>query len=215
METASTSRLSETLPRLRALFSESSRATAITRSLTALSMCFQQRVDLNELTFAVYVESLEMLEAEELALAFTMAQLEPWPYFPTPGELRKLAGVETSRQRSEREAREALQWLLRWLRKHTIEGRPTRGALLRPAGRDADGKWLEEKYEWFPAPLIPDGTVAALKELGAGDAKSGCQLIAEHPVLAKDPDEYPSLGLKLAAADKLEARWLEAWRRSE
>lgn len=211
----------EILPRLRNLFRTSLPDVAIPQALLALSLGYQQRVDLSKETYALYLESLESLTPDQLALAFSRAQLEPHPYFPQPGELRALAGIETSAQHSEREAREALSWLFWWINKFSVEGRPRRGAKIREAGwveeQHADGmerKWLPEEFEWEPPTAIPDRTRVALAEFGAGDAQHGMRLVGEHPLLKKNFDSLePSR--RLWAVKDFEALWLEAWRRSD
>lgn len=168
---------------------------------------------LTEEVQAAYSIALEDLAPEQLALAFSRASRES-KFWPSPAVLRELAGIETPDQSSERQAREDLEWLLWFLRRHGIEGRPRHGACLQEAGRDGTGEWQPALYELIPAPPIPERVRNTVAELGAGDGKVGVQLIASHPLLSKDLDEYPTLGLKLSAIEKLEARWIAAWKKA-
>lgn len=199
-----------TSERLRNSFAMCGRTETIAMHLAALATCYERPFP--PLVQGMYVETLAQLTDEQVIVALTRAQNEESKFFPPPARLRELADIETPDQCSERQAREGLDWVIWRIRKHGVEGRCRRGALLRSAGRDESGYHAEE-WEQIPPPPTPDPIRSALEQLGAGDVEAGVKLIAEHP-LVRGADEYPSLGLKLSAIEKLEARWIEAWRKA-
>lgn len=204
----------EILPRLRRLFDGHEKVEGICRSLVTLSLGYQQRLDLDEATQALYVETLLDLTPEELALAFTRAQRESAKFFPSPAELLALVGLETSHQRSNREGLEALSFVIKRIRRHGISGAPRHGMKIRDAGRDSNGAWHPEEFEEIPAPHVSERIQRALEELGEGDIKAGVRQCARHPILQSETEERQSLGLEMAAIEKFERRWLDAWRRA-
>lgn len=201
------------LPRLRKLFRESEKLEGISQAIGLLSLGWERPLDKEGNTNLLYSEALEDLTAEQLAQAFSRAETE-LEFWPSPGKLRQLAGIETPPQFSERRAKEDLSFLVSVLRDHGIQGKPKNGALIQPEHRDEERNFVQARYEKIPPPPLPDTVRNALAELGDGDRMEGAKLVAMHPMLSKDPDEYPTLNFKLSAIEKLEARWLEAWRRA-
>lgn len=181
-------------------------ATAIQKGLLELSLLWE-RV-LPEQAQLAYLKHLRDLTQEQIALAFDRAAKE-CEFWPVPAVLRRLAGVETESGSSERQAREGLQWVLWRIRKHGTAGRPARGATIREATREH-----QAVYESIPCPTTPEPIRTTLEELGAGDVQAGVTLMAMHPLLERDPDAYDNLSFRLSATEKLEQRWLEAWRRA-
>ena len=211
--------------RLKQSFEQYGREEATTLTLGLLAACYERPMD--PAVFPLYLAALQDLTDEQVITALSRTAREEARFFPPPARLRELAGAETSLQRSEREAKDELNWLLFWIRQFSVEGRPKRGRCIREAGWTSDdttapmGKfvrvpeWQPAEYEWTQPTPIPDRTKAALCELGGGEAYEGMKLLGAHPLLTSDKDEYPSLGLRLSAMEKLEARWIEAWRRTD
>jgi hypothetical protein len=126
-------------------------------------------------------------------------------------DLREYLGLH-SQPLMERSGENALRWLLQVLRRHGVEMRTVNGKLIREKGR-VDGVWHGDEYEQVPPPEIPAEILATLEILGMGDKKAGVELMARHPALSKNAEEYESLGLRLSAEEKLEARWMTAWKK--
>ncbi|MGP8269128.1 MAG: hypothetical protein ACLQLH_03595 [Terracidiphilus sp.] len=209
VDTRSKALQNKILPSLANVFASSKKKIGLTKALTILSLFYERPV--TKEVQEVYWEALEDLTPEQLAQAFSRVTLEQ-KFWPSPAVLRSLAGVETFDELRRKEAMDGLHWLLGLLRRHDVELRPTE-TVVTPAGRDGNGKWREATYTLTPAPEIPDEIRATLSDLGCGDRKAGAELIARHPALSRNPDEYETLGFRLSAEEKLEARWLAAWRK--
>lgn len=182
------------------------------RSLVGIICLTHQREQTDELDQLYYLGLSDLTTQQFQQLPERV--IRETEFWPTPAALRKLAGLETEGQRSEREGLEALSFVLQRIRRHGIEGRPKRGALIRAAGRDPDGKWQQEEYEEIPAPHVQPRIIAALEELGEGDLKAGVRQVARHPILLSENEDRQPLGLEISAIEKLERRWLDAWRRA-
>lgn len=192
---------------LRRHFSALGREAATAAHLTLLATCYERPFPnpVQEL----YLACLAELTEEQAITALSRATLEESRFFPPPARLRELGGCETENSRSEREAQDGLQWVLWRIRKHGTEGRPARGAMIRDATREH-----QAVYESIPCPTTPEPIRNTLEELGAGNVQAGVTLMAMHPLLDRDPDAYDNLSFRLSATEKLEQRWLEAWRRA-
>lgn len=210
MDTQSKASLVRTSPHLIDLFNGRPQSLAIPAAVVWLSAFFERPTP--EAVQLAYLDRLQHLSSEQLQVAFSRAGTE-CKFWPSPAVLLDLAGVETPDQCSEREAREALEWVIWRIRRHGVESRCRQGALIREQGRDASGEWHAAEYEQIPPPATPEPIRNALELLGAGDVQTGVRLIAQHPLLVDSLDEYPTLGLRLVAIEKLEARWIEAWRK--
>lgn len=183
----------------------------IIRGMMELSVCWERA--LSEETFAVYLKYLSDLSPSQLETAFDRAGKE-CEFWPVPAVLRRLAGTETAAQYSERRALEDLSFLVEYIRKHGIEGRARNGVMIEPEHRDENRNLVPARFEKIPPPPIPDSVHNAVAEFGYGSQLDGVKAVAEHPALCKDPDLYANPGLKMAMVEKLEQRWIAAWRRA-
>jgi hypothetical protein len=185
-------------------------AQIITQSMEILAACHNRQ--LTEATVAVYLQALTDVPVVRVAEAFQVAVRES-KFFPSPAHLRELAGMPTISQVSEAEADKVLRWLLWRIEKHGVDGHALRGKLI--VGERRDGKEIVDAvYEKIPAPELSERVVAALEYLGYGSQARGMALLAEHPLWALGVADYPTVGLRLTAAEKIEARWLEAWKKT-
>jgi len=211
MPTEGQNRVSQpgTLQRLTSSFACSEKGEAITQAVALLSLPYERPIT-EPAVFALYQETLQDLTADQLVTAFTRAQMEESRFFPPPARLRQLAGCETPDQCSEREARDGLSWVMWRLRRFGIEGRSRK--IVATAGIigaiGAIGS-IEE------CPPTPEPIRKALENLGEGDVERGVRLLAMHPMVQSYyvDAEQQGLGLTLSSIEKLERRWLEAWRR--
>jgi hypothetical protein len=197
------------LQRLRKTFGEFGREEGITRALTLLSLPYERPITQPEV-FALYRETVEDLTAEQVITALARAQTEEGKFFPPPARLRELAGMEKPGQCSDRLAREALQWVMWRIRNHGVGGVAKRGKSLGVSNERPP----EEQFEWIPCPVTPGPVRRALEEFGGGDVEAGVQLIALHPMLSKSRLDGFMMGPVVSAIEKVEARWHDAWVRT-
>lgn len=210
---SSNSQPNEPLQLVKSSFNGSTKYAAIIRCLGLLTTCYSTK-ELTGPGMSVYVEIFEPLTEEMLIRMFSRAMRES-DHFPSPSQLLSLAGVETLDQTSEREAREGLDWMLRTIRKHGVIGKAINGRLIREEWWEGalPGIFHPAEYEKIPPPAIPEAVSRTLELLGAGSAEVGCRLLGEHPLLSKNPEDSLSISLKLAAIEKIEARWIAIWRK--
>lgn len=212
MATASKALQTTTSERLKISFETYGREETTIQHLAALASCFERPFP--KLVQAMYLETLSGLTEEQVITALERAQHQEAKFFPPPARLKELAVDETPDQCSEREALDGMQWVIWRIRRHGVESRARNGALIRAQGRDEQGVWHEAEYEQIPPPPTPERVRNTLEEFGYGDVQTGVKMVAEHPLVKYDPDEYPTVGLRLVAIEKLEARWVQAWRKA-
>lgn len=162
--------------------------------------------DLTETTQEVYLASLEDFSKDDCIRAFTLA-LHECKFFPTPGELRELAGIPTAAQQERAAARRALQDVLEAIRKHGPELRPIPGAILTDKGEDGRLLDIPLRAPSTPAPSFMLPVNLALTRLGYGDRRQGVLFLASHPALGSTT-EFPTVARQ---AEEIEKRWFEAY----
>jgi hypothetical protein len=157
----------------------------------------------NSAVTAAHVRNLKEIDAEALALAYALAE-ETCTYWPSPGQIRELAGWS-----EESKAGIALQWVLNYLQKHGVEGRPRGGAAT--FGDDETGRRvLLRTAPMVAAPAIPGDIETTLALLGGGAARQGLRWISQHP-LVKQWDGFAS-DTASKAAERIEQQWTRCYR---
>jgi hypothetical protein len=96
------------------------------------------------------VRNLGDIDPQSLAAAYALAE-KTCTYWPTPGEIRELAGWS-----EESRSREGLQWVFGYLAQHGVEGRPRGGGVR--FGEDATGRRV----------LLGTEAMVAAPEIAAG-----------------------------------------------
>jgi hypothetical protein len=148
---------------------------------------------------AAHVRNLREIEPAALAAAYALAE-KTCTYWPTPGQIRELAGWT-----EERRSRAALQWVFTYLERHGVEGR-ARGGGARFGEDETGRRVLLEPEALIPPPEIPAEIEATLAALGSGASKQGLHYLSQHPVL-KGWDNF-SGDAALRAAERIEAQWI-------
>ena len=67
-------------------------------------------------------------------------------------------------------------------------------------------KWIQRGRE------IDDHVFASLLKFGDGSIDLAVSLMCQHPFFKRRDDEREGLNLELSAIERIEKRWLEAWR---
>ena len=156
----------------------------------------------NRAVTAAHVRNLADIEAEALGMAFALAE-KTCTYWPTPGQIRELAGWS-----DEARSREALQWVFAYLEKHGVDGKPRGGGVR--FGEDETGRRVMLGSELVEAaPEIPADMVAALIALGSGEVKQGLRYLSQHPAV-KGWDSF-SGDAASRAAERIEGQWTRCW----
>lgn len=161
-----------------------------------------------------YVACLDDMKPGELIAACCTAARE-CKFFPTPSELRELAGIPTAAQQERAAARRALQEVLEAIRNHGPELRPIPGAILTDKGEDGRLLDIPLRAPSTLPPLFPEQTFRAVRSLGWGESRAGLQLLSTHPAVfaMAGTVEYGAYGPTLARqAEEIEKRWFEAYR---
>lgn len=169
---------------------------AIARAVRVLRVAMEKED--NSAVTAAHVRNLADISPEALAQAYALAE-RTCTFWPTPGQIRELAG-----QSAENQASEALRWVFSYLRAHGLEGRAGGGGV--HFGEDGTGQRVLLRTDpLVPAPAIPPEIAAALSVLGGGAAKHGLRYISQHPAI-KGWDESCS-DATTRAAERIEMRW--------
>lgn len=137
---------------------------------------------------------LTMQQARQLA-DLIVKETEFWP---TPARLRRLAGAQRTPTPEQIEEADALRDL---------------GAALdtlAPASRDS------RRREQFIAQLKADMTnhriTKTISSFGSGSLAAGLELLCGHPRFTRPDEGREALGLELSSIEKLERRWIAAWK---
>ena len=153
----------------------------------------------NRAVTAAHVRNLMEIDPEALAKAYALAE-ETCTYWPTPGQIRELAGWS-----EETRSRAGLQWVFNYLAKHGVEGR-ARGGGVR-FGEDKTGRRvLLETEVVVAAPEIPEDIQATLSALGSGAVKQGLRYVSQHPVV-KGWDNFNGDAAS-RTAERIEGQWI-------
>lgn len=173
---------------------------AIARAVRHLRAAMEK--DDNRAVTAAHMRNLAGLDRHALAMAYAEAE-KTCTFWPSPGQIRELAGCS-----DETAARTALQWVLRYLSLHGVEGRPCGGALT--FGEDAsERRVLLSTEPVIEAPVIPDDCVCVLGMLGAGNTRQGLRYVSQHPVV-KGWDGV-SGDVASRTAERIEGQWLRCY----
>ncbi len=157
----------------------------------------------NSAVTAAHVRNLAAIDAEALARAYALAE-ETCTYWPSPGQIRELAGWS-----EESKAVIALQWVLEYLRKHGVEGRPRGGTPV--FGENEVGRRVLLRTEpLFDAPAIPAEIEETLGLLGGGFSRQGLRYVSQHPVV-RELDGFAGDSAS-KAAERIEQQWTRCYR---
>jgi hypothetical protein len=188
---------------------------AIGRCLTQLAAMFERK-----LTLAVakgYVAAMDDLSQAEIVTACSRAITER-KTFPLPATLRELTGRGSEGDPVEREAADALAYLLQGMRtEHGTRLLTLPGVVLRVEEEWKDGeRFLTDVLgDRTPFPLSPR-LKDALRILGWGSGTKGIALIATHPAVSAgwnfDDDQFRIQPFRVA--DDILRRWTEAYRQA-
>jgi hypothetical protein len=155
-------------------------------------LCLVHRAERSQELAELYWMGLSDLSQDQIAKLGTLV-LKETNFWPSPGRLRELLGLPTAAELEEREAAEGLRSVL---------------ASLRPVARDPRRRdvWMAK------AILMEDRIGRTLARFGSGDVECAVRVLCQHPTFAGRDAERESLGLELSAIEKLERRWLAAWK---
>lgn len=134
-------------------------------------------------------------EKIEALIPIALSQTDFWP---SPARLLRLAGVPNREERIETEAAHALERVM-------LE-------VAKVARDDLKRRRLVDEIE---ATAPNERTTRALRIFGGGDLNAAMILMSQHPRLKRSDDEREGLGLELSSIEKLERRWLNAWKETE
>ena len=118
--------------------------------------------------------------------------------------LLRLAGVPTQEERAEQEAMSALRLLLDNLKATRVF-----------CDHDRRDAWIKEVPERGILPISGEPAekiLAAMVRFGGGSLDGAMELLVQHPRYRRSEDEPSGLGFDLSAVDKLEKRWVAAYR---
>ena len=173
---------------------------AIARAVRELRTAMEK--DGNPAVTLAHVRNLEDGDPEALALAYAQAERN-CVYWPTPGEIRELAGCSEGQ-----EAQDSLNWVLGYLEAHGVSGRRQSGAVT--FTMDSTGRrTLAAAAPGREAPPMPPRIQETLSALGNGSAKHGLLCISQHPRL-KGWEE--GTGDPAGRAERIERQWTRCYR---
>jgi hypothetical protein len=177
--------------------SSSELAQAIARAVRQLREAMEKED--NCAVTAAHVRNLREIDPAALARAYALAE-ETCTYWPTPGQIRELAGWS-----EETKSRSALQWVFQYLQLHGVEGR-ARGGGVRFGEDETGRRVLLEPEAVIPAPEIPAEIEATLAALGSGSTKQGLRYVSQHPV-AKGWENFHGDAAS-RTAERIEGQWI-------
>jgi hypothetical protein len=152
---------------------------------------------------AAHVRNLAEIAPEALARAYAAAE-KSCIFWPTPGQIRELAGWS-----EESRGRDALQWVLRYLALHGVDGRAYGGGV--HFGEDESGRRVLLATEpLVAAPSLPGEIEATLARLGSGTAKHGLRYVSQHPVVQGWDSFTGDAASK--TAERIEGQWIRCYR---
>src|ERR1700733_6228902 len=175
-------------------------AQAIARAVRQLREAMEKED--NCAVTAAHVRNLREIDPTALASAYALAE-ETCTYWPTPGQIRELAGWS-----EETKSRSALQWVFQYLALHGVEGR-ARGGGVRFGEDETGRRVLLEPEAVIPAPEIPAEIEATLATLGSGSAKQGLRYVSQHPV-AKGWENFHGDAAS-RTAERIERQWMRCY----
>jgi hypothetical protein len=186
--------------------SEAEVRQAIARAVRVLREAMEK--DDNCAVTAAHMRNLADISPEALARGYALAE-QTCTFWPTPGQIRELAGWST-----ENRAGEALQWLFAYLRSHGVNGHAGGGGV--HFGEDGTGRRVLLRTDpVIEAPPLSAVMAETLTALGNGTVKHGLQFVSQHPVV-KGWDEFTG-DAAARTAERIETRWnrsyLQALRR--
>jgi hypothetical protein len=150
---------------------------------------------------AAHVRNLAEIAPEALAMAYAAAE-KSCTFWPTPGQIRELAGWS-----EESRGRDALQWVFRYLTLHGVDGRAYGGGV--HFGEDESGRRvLLATAPVVAAPGLPAAIDATLASLGNGSAKHGLRYVSQHPVV----QGWDSFTGTSKTAERIEGDWIRCYR---
>jgi hypothetical protein len=170
---------------------------AIARAVRTLREAMEKED--NRAVTEAYVRCLGDIAPLALAAAFAEAE-RICIYWPTPGQMRELAGWSV-----ESRSRERLQWVFAYLAWHGVEGHPRGGGVR--FGEDETGRRvLLGSDVVVAAPEIPEDIHDTLVALGSGAVKQGLRYVSQHPVVKGWDSFGADAGVR--TADRIEALWV-------
>jgi hypothetical protein len=155
---------------------------------------------------AAHVRNLSDMDASALAMAYADAE-RTCTYWPTPGEIRELAGWS-----KESEGKEALQRVFDYLEKHGIHARPWGGGVRFEEDASGHRVMLAGAPE-VAAPRFPEDIERTLAALGNGASQHGLRALSQHPRI-KGWDNF-SGDAATRTAERIEAQWLRCYRQTK
>jgi hypothetical protein len=173
---------------------------AIARAVRTLRAAMEK--DDNSAVTTAHVRNLAEIDPEALALAYAAAE-KSCIYWPTPGQIRELAGWS-----EETRGRAALQWVFRYVAAHGTEGR-ARGGGVRFGEDESGRRVLLETEPVVAAPSLPGEVAATLAALGCGTVKQGLRYVSQHPVV-KGWDEFTG-DTAARTAERIEGQWIRCY----
>lgn len=164
------------------------------RDLVSLLCLVHQREQSREMdqVYWLGLSDLSMAQARRLG-EMIPRETEFWP---SPCRLRKLLGIQSTEDLAESEAAHVLECVLTSLEPHVADPKRREG-------------WIEHVKANKPP---SDPVLRAITRIGSGSFESGVEWLALHPRFRGAGDARESLSYELTAIEKLEARWLAAWR---
>jgi len=158
-------------------------------------ICLAQRQDPTEAIEGIYQLGLSDLSMEQIGRLMLMVPREA-DSWPNPAQLRRWLGLPAIEEQQEQEAGAVLREILEVIQGESLAfDSARRQAWLAGARSHASGrKWR------------------ALAIFGGGSVTSGIELLCLHPRFLRQEDRREVLGLELNSIERLERRWLAAWR---
>ena len=157
-------------------------------------ICLTHRAEPTKELEEIYWLGLSDLTTDQIS-KLALLVVRQTKFWPSPAVLREMVGLPTAEQVVESNALAGLSTLLKALRMFIT---------WEPLKRD---KWLEELSAQKDDPIRK-----TLIQFGNGNLECAINLICLHPALRRGDEEPEALGLELNAVQKLEQRWIAAWR---
>jgi len=196
----------ETMQSLIDLFKNcKSKESGIVAIATFVAAAYDKPV--TEELLANYVEALGDMREDQIARGFAIGRRES-EFFPTVRQVRMYGGAATEEDRS----RDALMWLIAYLQRYGAKGEDRPPTYDINAGAREPGTHFLPLRPAEPAPVLPDVLKRTLCLLGdSHDHTKGFDVLATHPSFSKWEQNG---GHPVWIAEKLEARFLECYRRA-
>lgn len=125
-------------------------------------------------------------------------------FWPSGAELLRLAGVPTAEEKIEHEAKDTLVNILDNLKETRVY-----------CDNQARDMWVVgvPKNGCLPISMIStEKILPVLVRFGGGSLDGAVEILIQHPRFRSREEDVPGLGFDLSAMDKLEKRWLAAWK---